>query len=398
MEADYTTTVAIVGAGPAGLVLAYLLRRAGVAFVLLERHAREELRSLPKAGAIEYRTVQLLTAEGIAGAVVTFDQENHHCEFRTPDERIVFDYGALTGSRPHFIYPQHELVGALCDVLVADGADMWFGACAVGAEQDAHGVTVGLTDASGRPSTIRAEVVVGCDGVRGPIAASMSATRVASESLPVRWLAVIGLAPPLEPRTIYAAHPNGFAGQMRRTPSITRYMLEVPTEDGVADWPEARIRAELSVRLDVGDRLADVALVEPSLVDLKMRMITPMQQGRVFLAGDAAHLITPAGGKGMNLAIQDAVELAHGLIDRFGPRQDEARLVGYSRTRLPAIWRTQAFSRWMLRLLLAGPGHDADDPFALFGQGLRQGWISALGHDPLLARWFAHAYAGVDPD
>jgi p-hydroxybenzoate 3-monooxygenase len=110
-------------------------------------------------------------------------------------------------------------------------------------------------------------------------------------------------------------------------------------------------------------------------------------------------VITPAGGKGMNLAIQDAVELAHGFIERFGPRQDRTRLDRYSDTRLPAIWRTQAFSRWMLRLILAGSddaGGQGDS--ASFGAGLRQGWVSALQHDATLARWFAHAYAGVDPD
>ena len=118
----------------------------------------------------------------------------------------------------------------------------------------------------------------------------------------------------------------------------------------------------------------------------------------MFLAGDAAHLITPAGGKGMNLAIQDAVELAHGLAERLGPRTDGERLAAYSATRLPSIWRTQAFSSWMLRLILAGSDRPPDDPAGLFGRGLREGWVSALQHDSLLARWFAHAYAGVDID
>jgi p-hydroxybenzoate 3-monooxygenase len=175
-------------------------------------------------------------------------------------------------------------------------------------------------------------------------------------------------------------------------------MLEVPTSDSIRDWPDERVRDELAVRLGVGERLAPISFVEPSLVDLKMKMITPLQHGRVFLAGDAAHLLTPAGGKGMNLAIQDAVELAHGLIDRFGPRRAEERLRRYSETRLPAIWRTQAFSRWMLGLILAGSDQAGSGSSLPFGRGLREGWISALGRDHLLARWFAHAYAGADPD
>ena len=181
---------------------------------------------------------------------------------------------------------------------------------------------------------------------------------------------------------------------MRRLPWLTRFYLEIPATDTIADWPEARVREELTTRLLVPGRLDDVEFIEPSLVDLRMKMTTPMQDGRVFVAGDAAHVITPAGGKGMNLAIQDAVELGHGLIERFGPSHDGNRLANYSDTRLPAIWRTQAFSRWMLRLILAGSGDDG----VAFGAGLRQGWVSALQHDPTLARWFAYAYAGVDPD
>jgi len=130
-----------------------------------------------------------------------------------------------------------------------------------------------------------------------------------------------------------------------------------------------------------------------------------LQLGRgelaVRLGADAAHLITPAGGKGMNLAIQDAVELAHGLTESFGPRHDDRRLAGYSRTRLPLIWRTQAYSNWHLRLILSGlqAGHEPAGVLpGGYANGLRQGWITALQHDPLFASWFAHAYVGVDPD
>jgi len=365
----------------------------------MDRHAHAELRGQPKAGLIEYRTVRVLAAEGIAGTILYFTSENHRCEFRTPDEAIVIDYGALTGGRPQYIYPQHELVGALADALVASGADLRFDATVTGVSPAADGVTLAMTDAVGRRSELHCDVVVGCDGPRGAIAHALDSVRVVEETLPVSWLAVIGEAAPLDAHTIYAAHPRGFAGQMRRGPMLTRYYLEVPAADSAVDWPEHRIRDELSERFGVGSRFDGVSLVEPSIVDLRVKMTVPMQQGRLFLAGDAAHLITPAGGKGMNLAIQDAVEVARGLVDRFGRRQDERRLSSYSETRLPAIWRTQAFSNWMLRLILAGfggrPSGFSDD--AGFGRGVREGWVRSLQHDPLLARWFAHAYAGVDP-
>jgi p-hydroxybenzoate 3-monooxygenase len=301
-------------------------------------------------------------------------------------------------------------VAKLCESILAGGGDVRFGCEVTGVHRSGASATVRIAvpDRGGAPATsLEADVVIGCDGARGAVSTAAPSLPVVEQSVPVRWLAVIAEAPPIEPRTVYAAHPRGFAGQMRRTPSLTRYYLEVPAADPLAAWPAARIRDELSVRLGLTDELAEVGLVEPSFVDLRMRMISPLQDGPIVLAGDAAHLITPAGGKGMNLAIHDAVELAHGLVERFGPRRDATRSAAYSATRLPAIWRAQAFSEWFLRLLVAGsgPAGAAASPAAgtpggslTFEGGLRQGWISALGCDPLLAHWFAHAYAGVDPD
>ena len=396
---ETSTTVAIVGAGPAGLVAAHLLHRQGIPFVVLERRARSDMEGMAKAGSIDYRTVELLKSVGIAGTILDFEATNYCCEFRTPNDRVVFDYGSLTGGRPHYIYPQHELVARLCDELVAVDGDVRFGTQVTAVDHHDDGVTLSYIDSAGTTASIRCEVVAGCDGARGVIAEALRGCQVVEHFLPVRWLAVLGKTAPLETHTIYAAHPRGFAGQMRRLPTLTRFYLEVPATDSIADWPEDRVRDELATRLLVPGRLDGVPFIEPSLVDLRMKMTSPMQDGRLFVAGDAAHVITPAGGKGMNLAIQDAVELAQGLIERFGSVGDGTRLSRYSDTRLPAIWRTQAFSRWMLRIILAGsddaqgPGNDTS-----FGAGLRQGWVSALQHDPQLARWFAYSYAGVDPD
>ena len=181
----------------------------------------------------------------------------------------------------------------------------------------------------------------------------------------------------------------------------TRYMLEIPATDTAASWPAQRVRDELAVRLGVGGQLDNLPLDDIGCLDLRVRVIEPMQQGRLLRAGDAAHLITPAGGKGMNLAIQDAIELAHGLIEQFGPQHDDQRLMAYSRTRLPRIWRTEAFSNWFPHIILTSLRDGAEPAAAVpggFGRGLRQGWIVALQDDQLFARWFAHAYAGVDPD
>ena len=378
------------GAGPAGLVLAWLLQRAGVETVVVEQQPRHELGLLPKAGIVEYRTVELLTAEGLGGTVLPFAAENRRCEFRTADESVVIDYGELTGGRPHYVFPQHELVSRVAASFLERGGTLLFERRVTAVEQDADGARV-RTDRE----EITAGAVVGCDGAGSVVARSVAGQVTRHERQhPMRMLVIGAAMPPLVDHTVYAAHPRGYAAHMRRLPEATRLYLEVARDASPADWPVPRLRDELGRRLGVGDALADVELPEVDVIDLRVRVTTPMQHGRVFLVGDAAHLITQAGGKGMNLAIGDAVELAHGLVERQGG--DGTRAERYSATRLPAIWRTEAFSDWFLHIMCAPPG--AGDERDGFGLGLRKGWVSMLQRDPLLRRWFAHAYAGVDPD
>lgn len=390
------TDVIVVGAGPAGLVLAWLLQRAGVATVVVEQQPRDELGMLPKAGIVEHRTVALLTEEGLGGGVLPFAAENRRCEFRTAEESVVVDYAELTGGRPHYVFPQHELVARVAGSFLERGGTALFSHRVMAVEQDADGARVAVTGLDGSRE-LAADAVVGCDGAGSAVARSLvGAVDRHDRSHPMRWLVISAATPPLVDHTIYAAHPHGYAAHMRRLPDVTRLYLEVPSHESPDDWPVPRLREELGRRLGVGRALDGVELPEVDVLDLRVRVTTPMQHGRVYLVGDAAHLITPAGGKGMNLAIGDAVELAHGLIERYGPGAEGTRAAAYSATRLPVIWRTEAFSDWFLRVISAPPGTGADRDG--FGLGLREGWVSALQHDPLLRRWFAHAYAGADPD
>jgi p-hydroxybenzoate 3-monooxygenase len=382
--------VCIVGGGPAGLVTAHLLHQAGISFVVLERQEADGLRARVKAGMIEHRTVRLLRPYGLADPIVGRGRRIGTCEFRADGQAVVLDYAALCGGLGHYIYPQHELVADWAEQLLAAGGDLRFGVEATGAEQSADGAVVSAVHrATGQRVTVACEAVVVCDGAASVLSAGMTA---ATATYPTRWLTLIAAVPMQADGTIYGLHERGFAGQMHRSATVSRFMLEVPGGEGYDQWDDDRIWTELEVRLAAAGRprIQRGEFVERDILDHRVRVCDPMQHGRVFLAGDAAHLITPAGGKGMNIAIQDAVELASGLSERYGDKNDGRRLDGYSRVRLPRIWRHQEFSNLMLSLFNAGVGGGD------FSYGLRRARLDLIVGDPMFSRWFAHAYAGVD--
>lgn len=392
--------VMIVGAGPAGLVLARLLHQAAVPFVLVEQLTQAEVGTQPKAGIVEYRTVELLRRVGIAdalGAPLRFDAENRRVEFRTPLTSHLFDYADLTGGRPHFVLPQHRLVAELTAALVAEHAPLYFSHRVVEVGTDTSRPHVVVEGPDGGRRTLAPDVVVGTDGAASPVARALADhVETFDRRIPARWLVVATDTPPLVGHTIYGIHPHGYAAHLRRGPQETRFYLEVPATTGPDDWSHDTVRAELGERLGLPGALDDRPLRSVDALDLRTRVTAPMQHGGLVLAGDAAHLITPAGGKGMNLAVADAVELAHGLIESHDG--DGARLAAYSDTRLPVIWRAQAFSDWFLRILTARSADALDGASAAaFVHGTREAWVRALRDDAGMARWFAHSYAGVDP-
>jgi p-hydroxybenzoate 3-monooxygenase len=392
--------VCIIGAGPAGLVLGHILHQSGIPFIILERQDHADLRAITKAGLIEQRVVEALKPFGLADPILNCGARSGIAEFRLDGAAFILDYGRLTpDGKGHFIYAQNELVADWAEALVAAGGNIQFGARVVGIAETGDGAELKVSLApDGKPAVLRAQIVVGCDGA-GSIIARESRFPTLEVAHPFRWLAIIAAAAPPALRTAYGLHSRGFSAFMRRGPSSTRYYLEVPKEATHDEWPEDRIWQELEVRLAAAGHASPVrgSLLERDFLDLRVRVRQPMQKGNVFLAGDAAHMVTPAGGKGMNMAILDAIELASAICECLGTSADEARLGRYSAARIPEIWRYEDFSNWMLGLLhsshaLRGDGSLAAQEFAL---GLRRARLDRMVSDTQFARWFAETYAGI---
>lgn len=396
VEAD----VCVVGAGPAGLVVAHRLLQARVSCVVLERLSSQALCQRARAGMLEDRSVRALEAVGLARPILERGATNGVVELRVHGERRVLDYAALTGGRGHFVYPQHLLVRAWADEYLARGGALRFSSDVVAIERDeaGEGASVRFRAASGEPAAVRCRALVLAGGAGCNLLPPGITTHEHTHAF--RWLTTMVEMAPLAERTVYAAHPRGFAAHLRRSPELTRYYLQIPAAERLEDWADESITAELELRLGLGagSPLRGRRVVERDVLDLRVRVREPLQSGCVFLAGDAAHLITPAGGKGMNLAIQDGLELAAGLIARFADG-DGQRLASYSDTRLPLIWRTQEFSNWLLTVFSGGAlslHRGTPDPNASFARGIHRAQVERLFAEASFARWFAFRYAGVD--
>lgn len=379
--------VGIVRAGPAGLFAANVLVRAGIDCVVFERLAEDAVRARARAGLIEHRTARLLERHGLAGGMLARGKAIGACEFRRAGARQVFDYQALSG-HVHHVYPQQLLVADLIDSLRAAGGQVRFGVPVMAIRDLDEPVVV--TD-QGEQAAFG--LVIGCDGFHGVARAAAAGTSCSGVDFGARWLALLAEAPPSSELQIYGLHPRGFAGHMHRTPAVSRFYLQVAPGSSAGAWDEEEIWAELESRLAVeGQSLIRGPITERSLLELRSYVTEPMQAGRLYLAGDAAHVVTPAGGKGMNIALQDAGELTQAILGLYRSG-DGARLDAYSGTRLPQVWRAVEFSHWMLQLLLAdGSGTAA----ASFHEGLRDARLRRLMDDAPFARAFAVAYVGPD--
>lgn len=346
------TQVGIVGGGPAGLLLGHLLHLEGIDSVVLERRSREELESEIRAGVLEQGTADLLDETGV-GERMHRDGAVHHginLRFAGRTERV--DFADLTG-KAVTLYGQHEVVKDLISRRLADGGRTLFGAEAreiAGLGSESPRVRF-LHD--GEEEELRCDFVAGVDGFHGisrPSIPEASRTEYVRK-YPFGWFGILVEAPPSTEELIYANHERGFSLVSTRSPEIQRMYFQCDPEEDADAWSEDRIWSEMHARLDSEDwALTDGPIIQKNVVGMRSFVCEPMQYGRLFLAGDAAHIVPPTGAKGMNLAVADVRVLSRGLADYYASG-DTARLSRYSETCLRRVWRASRFSWWMTSML-----------------------------------------------
>ena len=412
------TQVGIVGAGPAGLLLSHLLHLEGVDSVVLEARSRAYVEQRVRAGVLEQGTVELLEAAGVAERLRREGMVHHGIELRSSGRRHRVPLTDLTG-RSITIYGQQEVVKDLIQTRLEAGGQILFEVEDVRLEgidgdqpvirfrtapqAEAPSGDQDLTDgpgqagdrdhAGGRDQELVCDVVAGCDGFHGVCrdAVPRGAREVFERAYPFAWLGVLAAVAPSSEEIVYASSDRGFALHSMRSPELTRLYLQVDPDDRIERWPDGRIWEELQARLatDDGWSLDEGPILDKGVTGMRSFVVEPMRYGRLFLAGDAAHIVPPTGAKGMNLAVADVKVLAEALAAWYRAGATEP-LEGWSATCLRRVWRAQDFSTWMTGLLHRAPGDD------VFQRRLQQARLDYLATSEAAARSLAENYVGLE--
>jgi len=347
------TEVAIVGAGPAGLVLGRMLERNGVENVILEARDRDYVEGRIRAGVLEQGTVEVLHEVGVAARLEREGLVHGGIYINVDGARQHIPMATLTG-RSVTIYGQTEVVKDLIAARLDDGAPLRFECQVTGLDRlDGARPVVRYTDQTGRECELAAAFVAGCDGFHGPCRAAIPerVLRTWTRDYPFAWLGILADVAPSTDELIYAHHEHGFALHSMRSPEVSRLYLQVSPDESLQRWPEDRIWSELATRLGVeGWTLHPGPILERSVTPMRSFVAAPMRYGPLLLAGDAAHIVPPTGAKGLNLAVADVAVLAHALVKRLRGG-DATALDAYSDRCLERVWRAQHFSWWMTMML-----------------------------------------------
>jgi p-hydroxybenzoate 3-monooxygenase len=361
---SHKTQVGIVGAGPAGLLLCHLLHLNGIDSVIVENRSRDYVIDRVRAGVLEQGTVDLLIETGVGERLqqLGLRHEGLYVSFNGCRHRI--DFAGLTGGRAITVYGQNEVVRDLIDARGATGRPLYF---------EAKDVSVDALESS-RPvirfrhddadQEVQCDFIAGCDGFHGICRPSIpgAALTIYEREYPFGWLGILAEAAPSSDELVYTYHERGFALFSMRSPSITRLYLQVPPDEAIENWPDEAIWAELLQRMTTRDgwRPNVGRILQKSVTPMRSFVATPMRHGRLFLAGDAAHIVPPTGAKGLNLAASDVLVLSR-AITAYYERGHTERLDDYSNVCVRRVWKAQRFSWWMTSTLHRFPGESAFD-------------------------------------
>ena len=346
------TQVGIIGAGPAGLLLAHLLHLQGIESVVLEARSREYVENRIRAGVLEHGVEDLLIASGVGDRLRRESLPHHgvHLRFAGRDHRI--DFAALTG-RHVTVYSQHKVVQDLIAARLAAGQPLLFEATDVAVHDLATDRPRITYRHDGAARELTCDVIAGCDGFHGVCRPAIppGVLEIFERTYPFAWLGILAEAKPASDELIYASHERGFALLSMRSPELVRLYLQCAPDEDLEAWSDDRIWDELATRsARPGFALNQGPIVQRGVTPMRSFVTEPMQYGRLFLAGDAAHIVPPTGAKGLNLAAADVAVLARGL-EAFFRRGDRSGLDAYSATCLDRVWKVQRFSWWMTSML-----------------------------------------------
>ena len=379
------TQVAIVGAGPAGLTLGRLLENAGIESVILEARSRSYCESRIRAGVLEQGTVDLLRAAGVGARMDREGLVHHGISLQFDGERHRVPLSDLTGGRTIVVYGQTELVKDLIAARIESGPPLWFDAPVESVDPERGIVRHGGGE-------VECDVIAGCDGFHGVCRTVIppGAFREFGREYPYAWLGILAEVAPSIDELVYAHHEDGFALLSLRSPTRSRYYLQCEPDEDIGEWSDERIWAELARRTAVdGWSLQPGPILDKDVTRMRSYVCEPLRHGRLFLAGDAAHIVPPTGAKGLNLAIHDVRLLAAAIRRRY-EQGDESLLDAYSDACLRRVWRCEHFSWWMTTMLHRPPGGDA------FDVQLQRSQLRYVTTSAAQASALAENYVGLD--